>query len=369
MKKRDFYFSILLISIITYAACNRIGEGSKKASEKITRTTTALLETDPMPQHNQVDAADDPAIWVNPEQPSKSYIIGTDKKGGLAVYNLQGKQLHYYADGLMNNVDLRTGFVLNNDTIDLVASSNRTNQSISVYKINADGSLTNLVSQPIISKMTADVYGFCLYKSPVSGKFYAFVNSKSGEVEQWELFASDNKVDGKLVRQFKLNTQVEGMVADDANQTIFIGEEVYGIWEFSAEPTSDNDGTLLPKSTEKDNENIRFDIEGLAIYYLPDGNGYLVASSQGNYSYAVFNRKSPHQYLGSFRITDGSVDGAEETDGLEIYSHVLNNDFKHGLVVVQDGYNYDSDKAQAQNFKLVCWENIAQLFNPPLNMN
>ena len=36
---------------------------------------------------------DDPAIWVNPDDPSKSLIIGTDKDedGGLYVFNLDGK--------------------------------------------------------------------------------------------------------------------------------------------------------------------------------------------------------------------------------------------------------------------------------------
>ncbi|RYF47172.1 MAG: phytase, partial [Cytophagaceae bacterium] len=36
---------------------------------------------------------DDPAIWINPADHTKSLIIGTDKDqdGGLYVFNLQGK--------------------------------------------------------------------------------------------------------------------------------------------------------------------------------------------------------------------------------------------------------------------------------------
>src|SRR5699024_6669488 len=35
---------------------------------------------------------DDPAIWINPQDPAKSLIIGTDKEegGGLYVYDLEG---------------------------------------------------------------------------------------------------------------------------------------------------------------------------------------------------------------------------------------------------------------------------------------
>ena len=369
MKKRDLYTSIFLLSIVGYAACHRISEGSKEASEQIKRTTTARYETTPMPQKNSDDAADDPAIWVNNQNPEESKIIGTNKKGGLAVYNLKGEQLYYYADGKMNNVDLRYDFVLDDDTIDVVCASNRTNQSIAIYKINADGSLTNLSARHITSKMKNEVYGFCMYKSPKTGKLFAFVNSKSGEVEQWELLPDGSLIDAQLVRQFTLDTQIEGMVADDENKVLFIGEEINGIWKFDAEPDSNSEGVKLAESSETDNDNIRFDIEGLAIYYLPNGNGYLVASSQGNYSYAMFQRKAPHQYLGSFRITDGLVDGAEETDGLEIYSNPINQDFQHGLLVVQDGYNYDSGKTQAQNFKLVAWEDLATLFSPVLQMN
>ncbi|MGD9929067.1 MAG: phytase [Mangrovibacterium sp.] len=370
MKKRDLYIAIFLFTMIGYAACQRGSEGSKKASEKITLFTIARYETPPMPQTNDEDAADDPAIWVNWQDPAESKIIGTDKKGGLAVYNLEGEQLFYYPDGNMNNVDLRYGFVLGNDTVDLVCASNRSNQSISVYKINADGSLENIAGALMQSAMQDEVYGFCLYQSPVTGKYFAFVNSKAGEVEQWELLAVDGKIEGSRVRIFLLGTQVEGMVADDENQTLFVGEEVAGIWKFDAEPDGSTDGTKLAMSTEEENENIRYDLEGLAIYHLPGGEGYLVASSQGNYSYAVFNRQSPHDYLGSLRITDGAVDGAEETDGLEICSFPLNDDFRHGLLVVQDGFNKnETGKDEPQNFKLVAWEDVAGLFQPALKMN
>ncbi|MCW0483953.1 phytase [Gaoshiqia sediminis] len=370
MKKRDLYIAIFLLTMIGYAACQRGSEGSKKASEKIKRFTTARFETDPMSQATDEDAADDPVIWVNWQNPDDSKIIGTDKKGGLAIYNLEGEQLFYYPDGNMNNVDLRYGFVLGNDTVDLVCASNRSSQSISVYKINQDGSLENIAGDPMQSAMQDEVYGFCMYQSPVSGKYYAFVNSKAGEVEQWELLAVDGKMEGSRVRTFSLGTQVEGMVADDENQTLFIGEEVAGIWKFDAEPDGSTDGTKLAMSTEEENENIRYDLEGLALYYLPEGEGYLVASSQGNYSYAVFNRQSPHVYLGSFRIDGGVVDGAEETDGLEICSFPLNDDFQHGLLVVQDGFNKDKKgKDEPQNFKLVAWEDVASLFQSALKMN
>ncbi|MBC8110237.1 MAG: phytase, partial [Verrucomicrobia bacterium] len=57
---------------------------------------------------------DDPAIWINSENPEKSLIIGTDKNedGALYVYDLQGKIV---ADKVIrnlkrpNNVDIDYG--------------------------------------------------------------------------------------------------------------------------------------------------------------------------------------------------------------------------------------------------------------------
>src|SRR5215813_8034598 len=44
------------------------------------------------------------------------------------------------------------------------------------------------------------VYGMCMYRSAKTGKIYYFGDSKSGDVEQWELFDSGGKVDAKKVR-------------------------------------------------------------------------------------------------------------------------------------------------------------------------
>ena len=357
-------FLLLIVSLFV-AGCKRKSEGSKELSAKIKLTTNALYETTALPEDKNEDSADDPAFWLNPNDSNKSTIIGTDKKGGLAVYNLKGEQLFYYPDGNMNNVDIRYNFVAGPDTFAIAACSNRSSNSISIYRINQDGSLSDVAARKIVSQMQGDVYGFCLYQNPDSHKIYAFVNSKNGEIEQWELFATDSlKIDARIARNLKLQSQVEGMVADDENNVIFIGEENTGIWKYNAEPTAEAKGELISMSTETDNENIKYDIEGLAIYYLPNGEGYLLASSQGNYSYAVFQRKAPYKYLGSFRITDDDkVDGTEETDGIEIYSQYLNNDFKHGLFIAQDGYNYENGQVVPQNFKLVPWEKIAKLFN------
>ncbi len=342
-------------------SCDRPGEGSRKAGEHIQNLVTASVETEATPRGKNDDSADDPAIWIHKTQPEKSFIIGTDKKGGLATYNLTGKQLNYYATGDMNNCDLRYSFPLNGDTIDILAASNRTMQSVSLFRIGKNGTLDSIHSCIIKSAMTDEVYGLCMHQSKKTGLFYVFVNGKSGEVEQYELLAADNKIDAKLVRSLKLSTQTEGMIADDETGTVYIGEEVAGIWKFEAEPDGSTQGKLIPKSSVE-NLNIKYDIEGLAIYPTDSVNGYLVASSQGNFSYAIFERQDENKYLGSFRITNGAYDGVEETDGLDITTGALPG-FPEGMLVVQDGFNYDGKKKQSQNFKYISWAEIVKVLN------
>jgi 3-phytase len=363
MSTHFIYKSLLLTTVPAIAlftnSCNRPAEGSRKAGEHIKNTVAASIETEPTPRGKNDDSADDPAIWIHPQNIEKSVIIGTDKKGGLATYDLAGKQLNYYASGDMNNCDLRSGFELNGDTIDILAASNRTMQSVSLFRISENGTLDSIHSRIIKSAMTEEVYGLCMYQSKKNGLFYVFVNGKSGEVEQYELFAADNKIDAKLVRTLKLATQTEGMVADDETGTLYVGEEKAGIWKFNAEPDGLTEGKIIQKSSD-DNPNIRYDIEGLAIYATDSVNGYLIASTQGNFSYAIFERQGENKYLGSFRITENVVDAVEETDGLDITTVALPG-FPKGMLVVQDGFNYEGRKKQSQNFKYISWNEIAAI--------
>jgi 3-phytase len=350
--------SVLLVSFFMHS-CDRQSEGSRKAGEHITNVVQADVETESTMRGKNIDSADDPAIWINHENVANSVVIGTDKKGGLAVYDLAGKQLNYYPSGAMNNCDLRYDFILGDTTIDILAASNRTFNSISLFSINENGELDTIHSRMIKSQMTDEVYGLCMYQNTETGDTYVFLNSKAGEVEQYELFATGNKVDAKLVRSFSLGMQTEGMVADDLAGTLYIGKEQVGIWKCKTDPGDTTEVIMIQNSSEE-NPNIRFDIEGLAIYPSDSINGYLIASSQGNYSYAVFERQGDNKYLGSFRITDWNLDGVEETDGLDVTSVALPG-FSKGILVVQDGFNYDDRRKKSQNFKIVSWEKVEKL--------
>ena len=102
------------------------------------------------------------------------------------------------------------------------------------------------------------------------------------------------------------------------------------------------------------------DIEGMAIYYGPGENGYLVVSDQGINSYALYRREGDNAYLGHFHVVadaSSGIDGISETDGLDVTSASLGPAFPHGMFIAQDGRNITP--AERQNFKLVPWERLA----------
>jgi 3-phytase len=313
-------------------------------------SVVATIETQPVP--NSGDAADDPAIWVHPEDPSKSAIIGTDKRGGIAVYDLAGKELQYLKAGLIDNVDLRQGFTLAGKTVALVTGGNRQDSSIAILSLNPDTrQLENVAARTI---NTVDAYGSCMYHNAKAGKFYYFVTSKTGNVEQWELFDNgQGKVDGKKVRSFKVGGVIEGCVADDEFANFYVSEEAVGIWKYRAEPDAGTTRDQVDKTGS--GGHLVPDVEGLTIAYGPNGTGYLIASSQGNHSYVVYRREPGHAFVKTFKIVaDGAMDGAEETDGIDVIATPLGPAFPHGVFVAQDGFN---DRGN-QNFKLVPLERI-----------
>jgi 3-phytase len=312
----------------------------------------ATVETAPMPHAG--DSADDPAIWVDPDTPARSLILGTDKLGGLAVYDLAGRQLQYLPDGNMNNVDLRAGFVLGGREVTLITAGNRSGDSIAIYRLDpATRRLEDVAARPIT---TIEVYGSCMYRSAKTGKLYYFVNSKAGAVEQWELFdAGAGRVDGRKVRAFAVGSQTEGCVADDQLARLYIGEEAVGIWRYGAEP-GDGDARVQVDVAGADGH-LASNIEGLALVLGNNRGGYLIASSQGNSTYALY-RRDDNAYIGSFAIGDGDgVDGVSETVGIDATAANLGPAFPQGVCVAQDGKNDNGN----QNFKLVPLQAVVKL--------
>jgi 3-phytase len=320
-----------------------------------------IVETQPV--ETDGDSADDPAIWVDRNDPTRSIIIGTQKQSGLYVYDLQGNVLQFLPDGRMNNVDVRDGFRLGNRTVSLVSSSNRSNDSISIYRVDPASRRLIDVADGVQPSGFLDPYGLCMYTSAQTGDTYVFVNGDEGSMRQFRLNdAGNGRVRATPVRDIAFASQTEGCVADDETGVLYVGEEDVGLWRIGAEP----DAGTTPESfaTVESNDALKDDLEGIALYDLGGGRGYLIASSQGNNTYAVFRREGDNEYVGTFAVLadpERGIDGISETDGLEVLSANLGGAFGAGIFVAQDGRNIAPQ--ENQNFKLVPWSAIAAALN------
>ena len=308
----------------------------------------AAVETEPVSTGG--DSADDATLWVNPADPALSLVIGTNKKRGLAVYDLSGKEIQFLADGQLNNVDHRDDFPLDGRKVALVTASNRSNNSIAIYRINAESRrLENVAADQV---KTVEAYGSCMYRSNKTGKFYYIVTSKLGLVEQYELLDAGKGVSAKRVRQIKVGGQLEGCVADDELGYLYVGEEDVGIWKYQAEPEAEP--ARIAVDRVRPGGSLVADVEGLTIAYESGGKGYLIASSQGNNTYAIYRREGDNTYVKSFRIVAGTIDPVTETDGIHVTTANLGPQFPKGVFIAQDG----ADDKGKQNFKLVPWQSI-----------
>ena len=348
----------LMVSIALLSGCSVATNGGRFATPA--KSVFATVETEPVASIN--DAADDPAIWVHPTDPARSLVIGTDKKNGLDVYDLSGKRVQTLPDGRMNNVDIRYDFPLAGRKIAIVAATNRTDQTLALYGVDAHGRLSNVADGKIATGL-ADPYGLCMYRNS-DGEYFVFANDgDTGAFKQWQLEARGDKVGARVVREFLVGSQAEGCAADDGTGHLYIAEEDVGLWRYSASP---NGGDVRAQVDSVAGGNLTADAEGVTIFYGSGESGYLIVSSQGSNDYNVYRRDGENTFLGKFAIVDSpaGIDGTTDTDGIDVTSAPLGSAFPHGVFIAQDGKN--TSPSAAQNFKLVPWESIAKALNLPL---
>lgn len=298
------------------------------------------------------DVADDPAIWVHPTDPSRSRVLGTNKKQGLLVYDLQGKQQQFLESGRLNNVDVRQGVPFGGKPHDVAVASQRDDNSVVLFGIDGSGTVSELAR---FATGFDNIYGICLFQ-PRDGGLDVIVNDKSGAFRQYRIAQRGGAWSATLGRQFKVTSQPEGCVADDRNERLFIGEEKRGVWTLAA-------GATQPARLQQVlgvGRDLRADVEGMSIYHGPSAS-YLIVSSQGDSSYVVLDVRAPYRVRGRFKVgfnLEAGIDGTSDTDGLDVTSSNLGGPYAQGMLVIQDGYKRMPDGTQ--NFKYVGWQDVAR---------
>ncbi|KAA5827821.1 phytase [Algibacter amylolyticus] len=279
---------------------------------------------------------DDPAIWVNPKDASKSIVFGTDKKtnGGVYAFDLDGKFIHEKSITNIqrpNNVDLEYGFKLNDSTqTDIIAFTERELQQIRVFSIPdmkpLDGGGFKVFTDATELEHNAPM-GIALYKSAKTETVYAIVGRKSGPktgyLYQYELVSDSLGVHANLVRKFgnfSGKKEIEAIAVDNENGIVYYSDEGHCIRKYYAEPSMGNEELSCFGG-----EYFTYDIEGIAIAKYKD-KGFLIVSNQQAHSFNIFDLKT-NAFIKELNL------GTIETDGCDVTTAALGNKFPNGLFV------------------------------------
>ncbi|WP_100614035.1 phytase [Confluentibacter citreus] len=315
--------------------------------------TNKLLEIYPdIISEKSLHDTDDPAIWVNYENPEQSIVFGTDKDtdGAIYAYDLNGKIIESKTiRGLKrpNNVDIRQGFKINDSvTMDIMSFTERERGQIRLFSVPDMRELDN-GGFPVFEDETNQLYrlpmGISLYKSPKDGSLYAIVGRKDGPSEgylyQYKIEYADDKVALTFIRKFGKYSgkkEIEAIAVDDALGYVYYSDETFGIRKYYAEPAMGNEEISVFGG-----DTFKRDNEGIAIVALEGKKGYIIVSNQQAETFNIFSRET-NAFIKQINLT------TKQTDGCDVVATPLNDTFKSGLFVAmneeQNFYFYDLGK-------------------------
>lgn len=130
---------IYLLSLIAFYSCT--GEKSGQATEhsSVQIDTTTVIQPVIISDSVAHDT-DDPAIWIDKSDPSKSLVLGTDKNedGALYIYDLNGKIIKEKVIRDLrrpNNVDVAYGLIVSGKSIDIAVVTERMANKVRIYSL------------------------------------------------------------------------------------------------------------------------------------------------------------------------------------------------------------------------------------------
>ncbi len=300
---------------------------------------------------------DDPAIWVNPTDPSKSLVLGTDKgdtTGGIYVFDLEGKIDHKKTVSNLkrpNNIDIEYGFNYKNKKIDIAVFTERGRRMIRVFSLPDMKEIDNGGIEVFVGESQHDPMGISLYKN--SDNVYAIVGRKSGPdgtfLWQYKLYTDENGfVNGKKVRafgRFSGKKEIESIVVDDDLGFVYYSDETVGVRQFFA--SADSSGRELSMFATK---GVKNDHEGLSIFPTSEKTGYILLSDQQANRFQIFSREGTGDEPFNHKLIKVVKVAARDSDGSDVTAVSLNNTFKHGLFVAM---------STDRTFHFYRWEDIA----------
>ena len=290
--------------------------------------------------------SDDPAIWVNKNNPEQSIVFGTNKdrkNGGIYAFNLDGRiitdksltNLSY-----PNNVDIEYGFPLNDSiTTDIMVFTEREKNQIRLYSVPDMKPLDNggfkVFKDETDIKMKRPM-GISLYKNPKNGNISAIVSRKSGPTKgylyQYGFVSGSLGIKASLIRKFGIfsgEKEIEAIAVDDTLGYVYYSDESFGIRKYYADPEKGNDEIKVFGG-----KYFKRDIEGIAIATYEGDEGYIIVSNQQDNTFNLFKR-SDNSFIAKLNL------GTLKTDGCDITTKALGSKYPNGLFVsMNDEQNF-----------------------------
>lgn len=353
MKKTSLIF-LFLITI--FYSCQKPTNEQVEEIKPIENIIKPVFVTDSV-----IHDTDDPAIWINSADPSKSLIIGTDKDadGALFVFDLTGKKIDsLIVRGLQrpNNVDVSYELRMGDKLVDFAVTGERMTSKLRFYSL-PDMKEIQVGGIEIYEGETGEMYrdlmGVAVYHDQINAKHYVIAGRKTGPSDgtylwQYEIKGTDSGISLELVRKFgnySGTKEIEAIAVDNELGFIYYSDEGVGVRKYHADPAKGNEELALFAT-----EGFTQDHEGISIYKLDETTGYILVSDQEVNQFHVFPREgapsNPHQHDLITIIKTSTV----SSDGSEVTSLPLNSTFSKGMFVAMS-----DDKT----FQIYRWEDLA----------
>ncbi|MFD0743258.1 phytase [Phytohabitans flavus] len=320
--------------------------------------------------------------------------------------------------GRYNNVDIAYDVRLAGRTVDVAVVSDRYNDQLRFFVIDPAGSaagqpLTEVTAPEQTFLFNPDreavdeeqsAYGLAVWQ-PRRGETYAVVTQEgTTAIATARIVEIQGKLGYTNIRKTTMPShfplpdgstwfpceepgvlpQFEGVTVDQRSGVLYAAQEDVGLWRIPLplgsgtpklvdkvtdfgihdvyDPESEECLPIDPAAKGFGGTRLTADAEGVDIYYGPDATGYVIVSSQGDDTFAVYDRQGHNRPLGSFRVA--GVRGADDingSDGLAVTNRPV-GDYRRGLLVTHDepetGPDVGDDR-DATNFSYVSWGAIA----------
>lgn len=339
------------------------------SAEPVAAAPSTELIAEPVPVHASLPAPVNrltgAAIWVNPLDKSASRIIITNQARGIEVHDLAGYLLKHLDEGYeTDSLTILRGFPLAGKPTDLVLATypDERVRGVAMWFIQPEKAKLKQMEEGddrFVVPDNSKPLGITAYHSHKTGRYFVFVTSETGTIDQIELTGDKNgAIATKPVRRLNVPSKTQGCIADDDRGLVYFSEEKKGVWRFDAEPDGDQQGKKVIKVGE---HGLIPDVEGICLYALPESKGYLIVVGQGTKTgrsrLNVYDRQDYH-YVGAIVPSAANGNAVEFAGGVAATSMPL-PEFPEGLLLIRDHLNPNG----SEDFKYYSWADCAKALN------